>query len=33
MLQGGLTWLGTRNKGTSVKQGKQEQGKRTICEG
>ena len=28
-----LTWSGTRNKCTSVKQRKQEQGKKTICEG
>ena len=29
----GLTWSGTRNKGTNVKQGKQEWGKKTICKG
>ena len=28
-----MTWSGTRNKGTSVKQRKQEQGKKTMCEG
>ena len=28
-----MTWSGTRNKGTSMKQGEQEWGKKTICEG
>ena len=28
-----MTQSGTRNKSTSVKQGKQEWGKRTICKG
>ena len=33
MLQGQLDLSGTRNKGTSMKQGKQEWVKKTICEG